>query len=173
MLTTIELYIKITQECKKIFQKKLYQYGSSWNVLRFQSLTDIINIKSRRIRQIEETKKNLVGESVQLEFKGIINYCLVGCILLKKKHITEKEVLDLYDIELENIKQLLEKKNHDYGEAWRTMRISSFTDQIIVRIQRIKQMEDNGIEKNKLNIMSNYQDMLLYSLFALILLENN
>ncbi len=163
--------------CRALFAKKLQDYGASWRILRPQSVTDQILIKAKRIRSIEEKGVNMVGESISSEFIAIVNYCIVGLIQLElgysdKVDMEEAEVLNLYDKYTKQTTDLLFAKNHDYGEAWRVMRISSYTDLILVKLYRIKQIEgNNGKTIISEGISSNYMDILNYSIFGLIKLE--
>ncbi len=160
--------------CRELFSKKLYDYTPSWRVLRLSSLTDQLLIKVLRIRNIATTGKNLVGDSIKEEFIGLVNYGIVGVIQCKLGETTEvdltnEEALSAYDSTTEQIKALMLKKNHDYGEAWRLMRISSFTDLILTKVLRVKQIEElNGETKASEGIASNYQDIVNYAIFALI-----
>jgi len=170
-------YRKQLASCREIFSRKNQDYGTSWRILRLPSLTDQIFIKAQRIRSIEEKGSQKVGDSVKSEFQGIINYCLMALIQLeqdsgKKSELDDKEILERYDDWAERTLQLLLAKNHDYGEAWREMRVSSFTDIILMRLFRIKQIEDNGgTTIASEGVDANYMDMINYSVFALIKLE--
>jgi hypothetical protein len=146
--------------------------------LRPKSITDQILIKALRIRSIEEKGETKVGESIEDEFIGIYNYCIIGLIQLKNwdtnKEFSASEIMAFYDHELEATRELMLKKNHDYGEAWREMRVSSFTDLILMKLNRTKQIEDNaGITIVSEGIDANYRDMMNYSIFALITINNN
>ena len=177
MANTKEQFDHIISNCRSLFSNKLKDYGASWRILRPQSVTDQILIKARRIRSIEETGKNMVGDSISSEFVAIVNYCVIGLIQLELGYsdqidIQEKNVLELYDKYISQTKDLLFAKNHDYGEAWRSMRISSYTDLILTKLYRIKQMEgNNGKTIVSEGIDSNYMDILNYSVFGLIKLE--
>jgi hypothetical protein len=160
-----------------LFESKNKDYGTSWRILRPTSITDQIMIKALRIRSIEETKENKVGESIEDEFIGIYNYSIIGLMQLKywnsPNEFSFDEIMRLYDEELEVTRQLMVKKNHDYGEAWREMRVSSFTDLILMKINRTKQIEDNkGQTIVSEGIDANYKDMMNYAIFALITLNN-
>ena len=168
METTEQKFSTIIEKTRELFLSKLSNYGLSWSVFRVQSVTDIINIKSLRIREIEEKKTQKVEDSIENEYIGIINYCIIAAILLKKIPVEKQNVMKTYDFIVEEVKSLLLAKNHDYGEAWKGMRVSSLTDQIIARVFRIKSLEDNSVETNKQNILENYYDILNYSIFALI-----
>ena len=153
-------YDQITSKCRDLFEKKMKDYGSAWRILRLSSLTDQIFIKAQRIRGLQTNKERKVDEGQFSEFIGIINYSIMSLIQI------EKGVVESPD--------LMEAKNHDYGEAWRDMRVSSLTDLIIQKILRIKQIEDNkGKTLVSEGIDANYQDMINYSVFALIHLENS
>jgi hypothetical protein len=166
--------------CREIFSKKTKDYGTAWRILRPSSLTDQIFIKAQRIRTIQETGENKVGENIEDEFRAIVNYCIMALIQLKevdlaKTELSEKEASGLYDKYAREAFELMEKKNHDYGEAWRDMRVSSLTDLILMKILRVKQIEDNkGKTLISEGVDANYFDMLNYAVFALIhLTEKN
>jgi hypothetical protein len=171
-------YTKVISNCRDIFQKKTRDYGTAWRILRPSSLTDQIFIKAQRIRTIQETGENKVGESIEDEFMAIINYCVMALIQLESKkelslELSEEDVTTLYDQVTTHTYELMLKKNHDYGEAWREMRVSSLTDLILMKILRTKQIENNnGKTLISEGIDANYMDMLNYSVFALILLTN-
>ena len=154
-------------------------YGSAWRILRLTSLTDQIFIKAQRIRSLQTNKIRKVDEGQSSEFIGIINYSIMSLIQIEKgivesPDLNSEQALDLYDSHLSKTKLLMENKNHDYGEAWRDMRVSSLTDLIIQKILRIKQIEDNeGKTLVSEGIDANYQDMINYSVFALIHLKDN
>lgn len=171
---TLEQYDAALESCREIFFKKTTDYGTAWRILRPKSLTDQIFIKAQRIRTIEETGENKVGEDVRDEFIGIVNYCYMAMIQLE---LPESEGLDLtaeqatehYDQKSSITRDLMIKKNSDYGEAWRDMRVSSLTDLILMKILRIRQIEDNqGKTLISEGIDANYMDMANYALFALI-----
>lgn len=174
MTQTSVQYQQIIQSCREIFQNKTKDYGTAWRIARASSLTDQIFIKANRIRTIQETKTNKVGESIEGEFGAIINYCIMA--IIQVRHNTELELelseaiaVELYDKIALEAKELMENKNHDYGEAWRDMRVSSLTDMILMKLLRVKQMEDNdGVTIASEGIDSNYFDMLNYAVFALI-----
>jgi hypothetical protein len=177
MSNTIKQYDKVINICRDMFLKKNQDYGTAWRILRTSSLTDQIFIKANRIRTIQQTGENKVGESIDNEFVGIINYCAMALIQLELKDdarldIDSIEVIKLYDKMIEQTKALMQSKNHDYGEAWRDMRISSLTDLILMKLLRVKQIEDNqGKTIASEGIDANYMDMINYSIFALILLS--
>tara|TARA_B100001113_G_C21101178_1_gene618823 strand:- start:258 stop:731 length:474 start_codon:yes stop_codon:yes gene_type:complete len=153
-------------------------YGSAWRILRLSSLTDQIFIKAQRIRSLQMKKSRKVNEGQESEFIGIINYSIMSLIQFEKGFVETPDLdlddaLKLYDTQIEKTKNLMENKNHDYGEAWKDMRVSSLTDLIIQKILRIKQIEDNaGKTLVSEGIDANYQDMINYSIFALIHLRN-
>lgn len=177
MTITSKQYDKVINNCREIFVKKNQDYGTAWRILRTSSLTDQIFIKANRIRTIQETGKNKVGEAIENEFVGIINYCIMALIQLElgtddRLELNSTETIKFYDAYTEKSKNLMESKNHDYGEAWRDMRVSSLTDLILMKILRVKQIEDNkGKTIISEGIDANYLDMLNYSVFALILLD--
>jgi hypothetical protein len=174
--TTLE-YTNVMNVCREIFEKKSLDYGPSWRILRPSSLTDQIFIKAQRIRTIQETGENKVGESFEDAFMAIVNYCIMAIIQVRHEakindDMTVGQAVEAYkNIEKEAF-ELMEKKNHDYGEAWREMRVSSLTDLILTKVLRIKQIEDNaGLTLVSEGIEGNYFDMLNYSVFALIHLQ--
>jgi len=177
MNRTKEQFDYVISNCRSLFSKKLKDYGASWRILRPYSVTDQILIKAKRIRSIEEKGVNMVGESITSEFIAIVNYCLVALIQLEKGYsdsidMDGEEALKLYDKYVVKTKELLFAKNHDYGEAWRIMRISSYTDLILVKLYRVKQIEENdGKTIVSEGIDANYMDILNYSVFGLIKLE--
>lgn len=171
-------YTKVMNVCRDIFLKKTKDYGTAWRILRPSSLTDQLFIKAQRIRTIQETGENKVGENIEDEFRAIVNYCIMAIIQLLEKELKNIELDSetatlLYDKYVNEAASLMERKNHDYGEAWRDMRVSSLTDLILMKILRIKQIEDNnGQTLISEGIDANYFDMLNYSVFALIHLTN-
>ncbi|MEM9895915.1 MAG: DUF1599 domain-containing protein [Bacteroidota bacterium] len=177
--TTSASYDKIILACKEVFIKKTTDYGTAWRILRLPSITDQILIKAQRIRSIQEKGENKVGEAVESEFVGIINYCIIAIMQLgfelEKESPLElkmEQVLPKYDEIAKNTAQLLTAKNHDYGEAWREMRVSSMTDIILMKLMRVKQIEDNsGKTIISEGVDANYQDMINYAVFCLIKLE--
>lgn len=160
--------------CRDIFHKKTLDYSTSWRVMRPKSITDQLFIKAQRIQTIEEAQQKLINEGVEPEFIGLVNYAVIGLIQLKilndkRTEIPAEEVMKLYDVEVANIKSLMMAKNHDYGEAWRDMRTSSFTDLILMKLLRIKQIEDNkGKTIISEGIDAGYSDIVNYAVFALI-----
>ena len=161
-------------ECREVFAEKLHDYGAAWRILRVPSLTDQIFIKANRIRTLE-MKEALVAEGIRPEFIGIVNYAIIGLIQLelgfaeKPDDLTQEQALEAYDRHAEESLQLMLRKNHDYDEAWRGMRISSYTDLILTKIFRTKQIEDLG-GKTLISegIDANYMDMMNYAVFGLI-----
>ncbi|WP_394747014.1 DUF1599 domain-containing protein [Spongiimicrobium salis] len=174
MQQTSQQYDAVIQKCRDLFLKKMKDYGSAWRILRLPSLTDQIYIKAQRIRSLQENAVRKVDEGEKSEFIGIINYALMALIQLEKgiaeqPDLSLEEALGFYDKHLEETKSLMENKNHDYGEAWRDMRVSSLTDLIIQKLLRVKQIEDNqGKTLVSEGIDANYQDMINYSVFAMI-----
>lgn len=177
VVSTKEQYWASIRQCRDIFEKKMKDYGSAWRILRTSSLTDQIFIKANRIRTIQETGESKVGEDIAGEFIGIINYSVMALIQLDLGSSEETDMeldrgLKLYDEKVQSTYELMERKNHDYGEAWRDMRVSSLCDLILMKILRVKQIEDNkGMTLISEGIDANYQDMLNYAVFALIQLE--
>lgn len=177
MADTKQQFEIVIAECRELFAKKLKDYGASWRILRPQSVTDQILIKAKRIRSIEEKGMSLINEGIASEFTGIVNYGIVGLIQLELGYadnvdLNEAEVLSLYDKHMTETKELMYAKNHDYDEAWRSMRISSYTDLILTKIYRTKQIEENkGETIVSEGIDANYMDMINYSLFGLIKLK--
>jgi hypothetical protein len=171
---TIAEYEAVIKTCKGLFMKKTYDYGTAWRILRIESITDQIFIKAQRIRTLEEKKISKVGEDITSEYIGIVNYCVMAMMQLDCSPETPTElpadiVNKLFDEKVNETKDLMLAKNHDYGEAWRDMRISSLTDLILMKLLRVKQIEDNkGQTLASEGVKANYQDMLNYSVFALI-----
>jgi len=165
---------EVTKLCRDVFTKKTYDYGASWRIMRPESITDQIFIKANRIRSIQVKGETLVGEGIIPEFIGIVNYGIMGLIQLKYGHaenvdMSPEEVVSFYDQYIAATLNLLEAKNHDYDEAWRLMRVSSYVDLILMKINRTKQIEDHeGKTLISEGIDANYMDMVNYSLFALI-----
>lgn len=164
-------------ECRSLFEKKLHDYGPSWRILRPSSLTDQLFIKAKRIRSLELKKESLVGEGIRPEFIGLINYGIIGLIQLEHgfadtPDMTSEEAMALYDEHAGKALALMLKKNHDYDEAWRSMRISSYTDFILTKIQRVKEIEDiGGATLVSEGIDANYMDIINYAVFGLIKLS--
>lgn len=177
MADTKQQFEIVIAECRELFAKKLKDYGASWRILRPQSVTDQILIKAKRIRSIEEKGVSLIDEGIASEFIGIVNYGIIGLIQLELGYadsvdLDKKQVLNLYDKHMTETKELMYAKNHDYDEAWRSMRISSYTDLILTKIYRTKQIEENkGETIVSEGIDANYMDMVNYSLFGLIKLK--
>ncbi|MDR2954163.1 MAG: DUF1599 domain-containing protein [Prevotella sp.] len=174
MIDTKQQFEHVIAVCRQLFANKLKDYGASWRILRPQSVTDQILIKAKRIRSIEEKGISRINEGITSEFIGIVNYGIIGLIQLELGYsdnvdIGETEVLSLYDKHMTETKELMYDKNHDYDEAWRSMRISSYTDLILTKIYRTKQIEENeGKTIVSEGIAANYMDMVNYSLFGLI-----
>ena len=177
MTKTSTQYDAAVKQCKDIFMKKMKDYGTAWRVLRTSSITDQIFIKAQRIRNIEVKGTQKVDEDAKSEYLGIVNYSVIGLIQLglandERLEIPTEEVSALFDKYMKGAKGLMENKNHDYGEAWREMRVSSLTDLILMKIQRIKQIEDNkGNTLISEGIDANYYDMINYAVFAVIRLD--
>ena len=177
MADTSKEYNEVIDTCRSLFQKKMKDYGSAWRILRLPSLTDQIFIKAQRIRGLQQNKQQRVDEGQVSEFIGIINYCIMALVQLEKGVVEQpdivlEEALELYDQKIATTKQLMMDKNHDYGEAWRDMRVTSLTDLIIQKLLRVKQIEDNqGKTLVSEGIDANYQDMINYAVFAMIHLE--
>ena len=174
MDSTDNFYEKIKEECKSIFKKKMSDYGTAWRILRLSSLTDQIYIKAQRIRSIQELKNKKVNEGEYSEFIGIINYSIIALIQIDKgitsdPEMPKKEALDLYEKKFSIAKDLMRNKNHDYGEAWKEMRVSSLTDLILQKLLRIKQIENNkGKTIISEGIDANYLDIINYGIFSMI-----
>lgn len=166
--------MNVMAECRALFEKKLHDYGASWRILRPSSLTDQLFIKAKRIRSLEIKKESLVGEGIRPEFVALINYGIVGLIQLEKGYqdvvdITPGEAMALYDKHAQEALELMLKKNHDYDEAWRSMRVSSYTDFILTKIQRVKEIEDlQGETLVSEGIDANYMDIINYAVFGVI-----
>lgn len=177
-IVTAKQYDAIIKICKDIFIKKTKDYGTAWRILRLSSITDQIFIKAKRIRSIDTKGIQKVNESIEQEYIGIVNYCIIALIQLQLKleieeeHIPLDQVIVLFDHQISQTKNLMEQKNHDYGEVWREMRVSSITDLILMKILRIKQIEDNkGKTLVSEGIDANYSDIINYAVFALIRLK--
>ena len=174
MQNTSEQYDAVIKECRELFQKKMKDYGSAWRILRLPSLTDQIYIKAQRIRGLQENDVRKVDEGEKSEFIGIINYAIMALVQIEKGIVEQPdldvdEAVELYNKHITITKTLMENKNHDYGEAWREMRVSSLTDLILQKLLRVKQIEDNkGKTLVSEGIDANYQDIINYSVFALI-----
>lgn len=174
MQDTSKQYDDVIKTCRDLFVNKMKDYGSAWRILRLPSLTDQIFIKAQRIRGLQENEVRKVNEGEVSEFIGIINYSVMALIQLDKGVVEQpdlsvEEATKLYDEKVEVTKNLMMDKNHDYGEAWRDMRVSSLTDLILQKLLRVKQIEDNqGKTLVSEGIDANYQDMINYAVFALI-----
>ncbi|AZJ32442.1 MULTISPECIES: DUF1599 domain-containing protein [Tenacibaculum] len=179
MQDTSKQYDAVVEECKSLFIKKMSDYGSAWRILRLPSLTDQIFIKAQRIRQLQENTERKVDEGEKSEFIGIINYSVMALIqielgIVEQPDLTTEEATTLYDKHIKITKELMENKNHDYGEAWRDMRVSSLTDLILQKLLRVKQIENNqGKTLVSEGIDANYQDMINYAIFAMIHLSES
>jgi len=171
---TNEQFRKELQKCRDIFSAKLRDYGASWRILRASSVTDQILIKARRIRNLELGREAMVDEGIYPEFQGIVNYGVVGLIQLElgfaeQEDMTAEQALAHYDRHVAQALELMVRKNHDYNEAWRQMRVSTYTDFILTRVQRVKEMEGNGGEARvSEGIDANYLDIMNYAVFGLI-----
>ncbi len=174
---TQEQFEQAMLECRTLFEKKLHDYGASWRILRPSSLTDQLFIKAKRIRSLEIKKVSMVGEGIKPEFVALINYGIVGLIQLEKGFadtvdITNQQAMQLYDKAADDALQLMLKKNHDYNEAWRGMRVSSYTDFILTKIERIKEIENlQGGTLVSEGIDANYMDIINYAVFGVIKLN--
>jgi hypothetical protein len=164
-------------ECRVLFEKKTRDYGTSWRILRLPSMTDQIFIKANRIRSVQESGENRVGDGLRGEFVAMVNYAVMALILneelrMKKEELTDaslEKVMELYDGQTKRVLDLMMDKNHDYGEAWRQMRISSMVDLILMKLLRIKQIEDNdGRTLVSEGVEGGYMDIINYSLFSLV-----
>ncbi|TAE22613.1 MAG: DUF1599 domain-containing protein [Cytophagales bacterium] len=173
-MNTEQQYRQVVERCKSLFLKKNTDYGTAWRILRLPSITDQIFIKAQRIRTLQEKGVSKVGEGIEPEFVGIINYCVMALIQMglhndTRTDIPTAELEQLYDAEIGAVTQLLFAKNHDYGEAWRDMRVSSMTDIILMKLLRTKQIEDNaGATLVSEGVDANYMDMINYAVFCLI-----
>ena len=176
-MNTVQQFDAVIAICRNIFQKKLKDYRASWRIMRPESITDQLYIKAKRIRSLETKSERKVDEGIRSEFIAIVNYGIIGMIQLRKNYsdvvdMTNKEALELYDQYIKETTELMYAKNHDYDEAWRNMRISSYTDLILTKINRTKEIENNdGKTLISEGIDANYMDMVNYALFALIKLE--
>ena len=174
---TIDEYKQALNRCKEVFEKKTRDYGTAWRILRLPSITDQIFIKAQRIRSIQEKGIRKVEDDTITEFIGIVNYCIIAQIQIRLEkdpvsEIPSDKVMAFYDQVSEDTINLLEKKNHDYDEAWREMRVNSITDIILMKLLRIKQIEDHeGKTLVSEGVKSNYQDIMNYAVFCLIKLN--
>ncbi|MCO6475308.1 MAG: DUF1599 domain-containing protein [Phaeodactylibacter sp.] len=177
MKRTLEQFDHILHRCRDLFEKKTRDYGTAWRILRPSSLTDQVFIKARRIRSIEEKGRQKVEDSIESDYIGMINYSLMAMVQLNLPEdaaleLPPEEAVRLFDEKVAETRALLAAKNHDYGEAWREMRISSMTDLILMKLLRIKQIEDNeGKTIASEGLEANYQDIVNYAIFALIKLQ--
>ena len=177
MSQTDQQFDQVAAICRDIFTKKMKDYGASWRILRQQSVTDQIFIKANRIRSIETKGVSKVDEGIRSELIAIVNYGIIGLIQLELGYsdvddLTYDRGVELYDTYMNRAKELMMAKNHDYDEAWREMRVSSMTDIILMKLLRVKQIEDNdGKTLVSEGVKANYQDMINYAVFALILLQ--
>ncbi len=167
-------YDQVITHCQQLFIKKTSDYGTAWRIMRLPSITDQLYIKAQRIRTLEEKKVSKVGEDIPEEYVGIVNYCVIAIMQLElgtddNNHLPVDVVTKKYDHAVAETKALMFAKNHDYGEAWREMRLTSLTDLILMKIYRVKQIENNeGLTVASEGVKANYQDMLNYAVFALI-----
>jgi len=167
-------YDRVITRCRTLFLAKTHDYGTAWRILRLPSVTDQIYIKAQRIRSIQEKGTQLVADGVEEEFVAIINYCIIALMQLQlpadaPQDLEPAAVAQAYDAQVEANRQLLFAKNHDYGEAWRQMRIESITDIILMKLHRTKQIEDlHGLTRVSEGVDANYRDMLNYAVFVLI-----
>ena len=172
--TTNAQFEQVVKECRTLFEKKLHDYGASWRILRPSSLTDQLFIKAKRIRSLEIKRESLVGEGIRPEFVALINYGIVGLIQIyhgfsDTVDISNDEAMKLYDKYAQEALELMKRKNHDYDEAWRGMRVSSYTDFILTKIERIKEIENLGGDTLvSEGIDSNYMDIINYAVFGAI-----
>ena len=177
MNKTSQEYDSVIAICRQLFADKMNDYGSAWRILRLPSLTDQIFIKAQRIRSLQQNKIRKVDENETGEFIGIINYSIIALIqldlgIVEQPDLDTAKAVELYDEKVALTKSLMEDKNHDYGEAWREMRVNSLTDLILQKLLRVKQIEDNqGKTLVSEGIDANYQDMINYAVFALILMK--
>ena len=174
MQATAEQYDSVIEICRELYQKKMLDYGCAWRILRLPSLTDQIFIKAQRIRGLQENEVHKIDEDEKSEFIGIVNYAIMALIQLElgvadQPDLESEKAIALYDKHSTETKELMLNKNHDYGEAWRDMRVSSLTDLILQKLLRVKTIEDNkGKTLVSEGIDANYQDMINYAVFALI-----
>lgn len=177
MEKTATEYKEVIGTCKALFAKKTHDYGTAWRVLRLPSITDQIFIKAQRIRSVQEKGVQKVDDPIKDEFVGIVNYCIIALIQMELTNSQEMEMAferlePLYDKAVAETFGLLQNKNHDYGEAWRDMRVASMTDIILMKLLRVKQIEDNaGKTLVSEGVKANYQDMINYAVFCLIKLK--
>ena len=178
-VNTEQQFRSVMAECRSLFEKKLHDYGASWRILRPSSLTDQLFIKAKRIRSLEVKRESKVGEGIRPEFVALINYGIVGLVQLEQGFADEvdmspEEAMSHYDRHAQEALELMLRKNHDYDEAWRSMRVSSYTDFILTKIQRVKEIEDlGGATLVSVGIDSNYMDIINYAVFGVIKLTEN
>jgi len=178
MERTLQQYDSVARTCQDLFERKMNDYGCAWRILRLSSLTDQIFIKAQRIRSLQQKSVRKIDEGQAGEFIGIVNYCVMALIqidlgIVAQPDLEPEKALELYTLKLSETRQLMQDKNHDYGEAWRDMRVSSLTDLIIQKLLRVKQIENNqGKTTVSEGIDANYQDMINYAIFALIHLNS-
>ncbi|HPQ08890.1 MAG TPA: DUF1599 domain-containing protein [Bacteroidia bacterium] len=176
-LSDIQKYDEVVKICRNVFEKKMHDYGTSWRHLRPESITDQIFIKAKRLKTLDTLKKQQISDKPEDEWIGIINYCIIALIQLElindeRIDLPHQEILNLYDKHIQIVKNLMLKKNHDYGDAWKDMRVTSFIDLVLVKLHRIKQIENNqGKTIISEGVESNYMDIINYSIFALIKLK--
>ena len=174
MQNTIAQFDNALKMCRDLYVKKLQDYGAAWRIMRAQSITDQIFIKANRVRSLEVKKESKVGEGILPEFIGIVNYGIIGLIQLRLGYAESEDLsfdkaVEYYDQYVSETRDLMIAKNHDYDEAWRSMRVNSYTDLILMKIMRTKQIEDNnGVTQVSEGIDANYMDMINYSVFAII-----
>ncbi|MDZ4710160.1 MAG: DUF1599 domain-containing protein [Saprospiraceae bacterium] len=180
MSRTPQQYLRVVEEARQLFIQKNDDYGTAWRVLRPSSITDQIYIKAARIRSVDQKKDQKINDSIETEFIGIINYCLMALILLKKQEtgqpvlLAKDNIVGYYDECVTEVYQLMLDKNHDYDEVWRSMRISSMTDLILMKIIRIKEIEDKlGETRVSEGTDANFMDIMNYAIFALILIKQH
>jgi len=175
---TVQEYQSIIADCQELFANKTKDYGTAWRILRLPSITDQIFIKAQRIRSIQEKGKQMIEDDISSEFVGIINYCVIAIMQMdlldeERTELTWEEIQPKYVLATEETLTLLTQKNHDYGEAWRDMRVSSITDIILMKLLRVKQIEDNqGQTIVSEGVKANYQDMINYAVFCLIKMKS-
>jgi len=178
MNKTLEQFREVVGRCRELFEHKTADYGTAWRILRPSSITDQLYIKAMRIRSIEEKGQQKVSDPVEAEFIGLVNYSILALVQLETDNevpleLSLQEAVSLYDRQVEENLRLLQNKNHDYGEAWRQMRISSMTDLILQKLLRIKQIEDNsGATLVSEGVAANYRDIINYAVFCLIKMED-
>lgn len=176
-MNTEQEFAKVLADCRELFVKKLHDYGAAWRVMRPQTMTDQLFIKASRIRSLQMKGCSMVGEGIVPEFVGIVNYSIIALIQLEKgaandEDMTPEEVTALYDEKAQAALELMLRKNHDYDEAWRSMRVSSYTDFILTKIQRVKEIEDiAGATLVSEGIDANYMDIINYAVFGAIKLK--